>query len=165
MGLAAASAGSMPQKPFDAKSVQLEPWPAWPPEDTLEGEVKHSGTVLVRDASGAMSVGIWECPPCKFRDHQTSTSTAQILSGRGFLIHEATGERIELKPGVQFVASPDGSAVIWEIHDTILPEERTPALPNSGGSELQCPRWPDRYPVAGAQRRLCSRTECSRDFR
>jgi hypothetical protein len=119
MSMAATSTGSMPQKPFDAKTMELEPWPAWPTEDTLEGEVKHSGTVLVRDASGAMSVGIWECPPCKFRDHQTSTSTAQILKGSGFLIHESTGERIELKPGVQFVASPDGSAVIWEIHETI----------------------------------------------
>ena len=119
MGLAATSTGSMPQIPFDAKSVELEPWPAWPAEDTLEGEVVHSGTVLVRDPSGAMSVGVWECPPCVFRDHQTSTSTAQILSGRGYLIHEATGERIELEPGVQFAASPDGSAVIWDIRETI----------------------------------------------
>ncbi len=119
MNLPATSVGSMPQKPFDAKSVELKPWPAWPPEDTLEGEVLHSGRVLVRDASGAMSVGIWECPPCKFRDHQTSTSTALILSGSGYLIHEATGERIELKPGVRFAATPDGSAVIWEIHQTI----------------------------------------------
>jgi hypothetical protein len=119
MGLAAMSTGSMPQKTFDAKNLELEPWPEWPAKDTLEGEVKHSGIVLVRDPSGAMSVGVWECPPCVFRDHQTSTSTAQILSGRGYLIHEATGERIELKPGVQFVASPDGSAVIWDIRETI----------------------------------------------
>jgi uncharacterized cupin superfamily protein len=119
MDQAATIAGSMPQKAFDSKTIELEPWPAWPEEDTLEGEVKHSGTVLVRDQGGAMSVGVWECPPCKFRDFQTSTSTAQIVKGRGFLIHESTGERIELKPGVQFAASPDGSAVIWEIHETI----------------------------------------------
>jgi len=80
MNLAATSTGSMPQKTFEARSVELEPWPAWPAKDTLEGEVKHSGTVLVRDPSGAMSIGIWECPPCKFRDHQTATSTAQIVS-------------------------------------------------------------------------------------
>ncbi len=119
MGLAVTSTGSMPQKIFDARSIELEPWPAWPAEDSLEGKVEHSGTVLVRDATGAMSVGIWECPPCKFRDRQTSTSTALILSGRGYLIHESTGERIELAPGVQFVASPDGSAVIWDIRETI----------------------------------------------
>jgi len=119
MDPAAIIAGSMPQKAFDTKSLELELWPAWPAEDTLEGEVRHAGCVLMRDQSGAMSVGVWECPPCKFRDYQTSTSTAQIVSGRGFLIHEATGERIELKPGVQFVASPDGSAVIWDIHETI----------------------------------------------
>jgi len=119
MDLPAISTGAMPQRAFCAKSTQLEPWPDWPAKDTLEGEVQHSGTVLVRDPSGAMSVGIWECPPCKFRDYQTSTSTAQILSGRGYLIHEATGEQIELKPGVQFVASPDGSAVIWDIRETI----------------------------------------------
>ncbi len=119
MDLPATSTDSMPQRVFSAKSTKLEPWPDWPAQDTLEGEVKHSGTVLVRDPSGAMSVGIWECPPCKFRDYQTSTSTAQRLSGSGYLIHEATGETIELKPGVQFVASPDGSAVIWDIRETI----------------------------------------------
>ena len=115
MSVAATSTSSMPQKPFDAKTMELEPWPAWPTEDTLEGEVNHSGTVLVRDASGAMSVGIWECPPCKFRDHQTSTSTAMILKGSGFLIHESTGERIELKPsgtrisGTNYLAPALGS--------------------------------------------------------
>ena len=119
MSLSAAATSSMPQRTFNAIGAKLEPWPAWPVEDTLEGEVKHSGAVLVRDPSGAMSIGIWECPPCKFRDFQTSTSTAQILSGSGYLIHEASGERIELKPGVQFAASPDGSAVIWDIRETI----------------------------------------------
>jgi uncharacterized protein len=119
MNPATTSIGSMPQKTFDAKNITLEPWPAWPEKDTLEGEVGHSGKVLVRDPSGAMSIGVWECPPCVFRDHQTSTSTAQILCGHGYLIHEATGERIELKPGVQFAASPDGSAVIWDIRETI----------------------------------------------
>jgi len=57
------------QKPFAAKSIALEPWPERPEKDTLEGEVDHSGTVLVRIPSGAMSVGVWECLPCVFRDY------------------------------------------------------------------------------------------------
>jgi hypothetical protein len=43
------STGSTHQKTFEAKNARLEPWPEWPVDDTLEGEVEHSPAVLVRD--------------------------------------------------------------------------------------------------------------------
>ena len=77
----------------------LDPWPEFPPEDTISGAVDHRGKVLFRDPKKRYSVGVWQCEPAKFIEPYPGTESGHVLAGRATLTNEATGESITLKAG------------------------------------------------------------------
>ena len=102
---------------FDAQSVELQPWPEFPPEDIQSGNPAHKGNVLYRDPTGRYSVGVWECPPAKFKVAYAGTETGQVLQGRATITDLSTDSAVHLKAGDRFIV-PFGSTVIWEVQET-----------------------------------------------
>lgn len=95
----------------------LDPWPDFPPEDTISGAVDHRGKVLFRDPKKRYSVGVWQCEPAKFIEPYPGTESGHVLAGRATLTNEATGESIELKAGDHFFIE-FGQTITWEVHET-----------------------------------------------
>ena len=95
----------------------LDPWPEFPPEDTISGAVDHRGKVLFRDPKKRYSVGVWQCEPAKFIEPYPGTESGHVLAGRATLTNEATGESITLKAGDHFFIE-FGQTITWEVHET-----------------------------------------------
>ncbi len=95
----------------------LEPWPAFAPEDILEGDPAHKGAVLYRDPTRLFSLGIWECPPCKFQVAYVGTESGHVVKGSATLTDTKTGLSQTVKAGDRFLV-PFGSAVVWQVHET-----------------------------------------------
>lgn len=95
----------------------LDPWPDFPPEDTISGAVDHRGKVLFRDPKKRYSVGVWQCEPAKFIEPYPGTESGHVLAGRATLTNEATGESITLKAGDHFFIE-FGQTITWEVHET-----------------------------------------------
>lgn len=96
----------------------LEPWPAFAPEDILEGDAAHRGTVLYRDPTRLFSLGIWECPPCKFRVAYAGTESGHVVKGSATLTDAKTGVSQTVKAGDRFLV-PFGSTILWQVHETV----------------------------------------------
>ena len=95
----------------------LDPWPDFPPEDTISGAVDHRGKVLFRDPKKRYSVGVWQCEPAKFIEPYPGTESGHVLAGRATLTNAATGESITLKAGDHFFIE-FGQTITWEVHET-----------------------------------------------
>jgi len=96
----------------------LESWPPFPKEDVFNGNPNgHTGIVLFRDLSRRYSIGVWECPPAKFREPYPGTEFGHVLKGRAILTDEKTGESQTIEAGDHFFVA-FGSSIIWEVHET-----------------------------------------------
>lgn len=100
------------QPPIDAKDLAL--WPAFPDEIIIDGVPAHRGEVLYRDPSKRYSIGIWACPPCKFKMEYEGTESGHVLRGKARLTNEKTGKSITISEGDRFVI-PFGESIIWEV--------------------------------------------------
>lgn len=101
-----------------ATAPQLELWHEFPAEDILAGNPAHSGTVLYRDPSGRFSLGVWECPPCKFRVDYAGTESGHVIKGKATLTDTKTGKSIAIAAGDRFLV-PFASTIIWEVLEPI----------------------------------------------
>ena len=89
----------------------------WPSEnlDILEGHPEnHRGAIIYRDPSRQLSVGVWECPPGKFRLVEDDATVEHCMMGKARLTNLTTGESITVTPGMKWVVKP-GTEMIWEI--------------------------------------------------
>lgn len=98
----------------DAGSVETALWPAFEPEEILEGDPAHRGKVLFRDPSGRFSVGTWVCPPSKFTVDYEGIETGHVIRGRARLTNRDTGHTVEIKAGDQFIM-PFQAKITWEV--------------------------------------------------
>ncbi len=98
--------------------VHLDPWPDFPPEDTISGAVDHRGKVLFRDPKKRYSVGVYQCGPSKFIADYPGTESGHVLAGRATLTNNATGESITIKAGDHFFIE-FGQEITWEVHETV----------------------------------------------
>lgn len=92
----------------------LEPWPAFPAEIVLGGDPAHKGIVLYRDPTKRYTIGVWTCPPCKFRMPYAGTESGHVLRGKAKLTNERTGTSITISAGDKFMI-PFGDSIIWEV--------------------------------------------------
>ncbi len=93
-------------------------WPAFPEEDVVSGNPDgHRGSVLYRDPSRRLSVGVWECPPSKFIEPYPGTEFGHVIAGSATLTNEETGESVTLRSGDHFFVA-FGSRITWEVHET-----------------------------------------------
>jgi uncharacterized cupin superfamily protein len=99
-----------------ASEPKLEAWPAFPPEDILAGNPAHRGAVLYRDPTRLFSLGIWECPPGKFRVEYAGTESGHVVKGSATLTDAKTGASQTIKTGDRFLV-PFASTIIWEVHE------------------------------------------------
>lgn len=97
-----------------AEASDLEAWPRFPDEIILDGDPAHRGTVLYRDPSKLYSIGIWSCPPCKFRMDYAGTESGHVLRGKARLTNEKTGASITIAAGDRFLI-PFGESILWEV--------------------------------------------------
>jgi uncharacterized cupin superfamily protein len=102
---------------FVGEDIAVETWPAWEPEDVLEGDPVHRGAVLYRDPTKRLSYGIWECDPGKFRlEYGPMTEMIHVLQGRATVTNLDTGHATHLEPGSRMVV-PVGTVVTWHVHE------------------------------------------------
>lgn len=90
----------------------LESFPPFPDEDVLSGNPNgHKGIVLFRDPSKRYSIGVWECPPAKFREAYPGAEFGHILEGSATLTNEKTGESQTIAKGDNFFVA-FGSSIL-----------------------------------------------------
>jgi len=96
----------------------LESWPPFPSDDILGGNPNgHRGSVLYREPSRRYSVGLWECPPAKFREAAPYAEFSHVLKGCATITDEKTGQSKTVRAGDTFFIAFKAT-VIWEIHET-----------------------------------------------
>ncbi|WP_053386146.1 cupin domain-containing protein [Leucobacter japonicus] len=85
------------------------------PSRVISGEPHASEQILHEDA--AIEIGVWEITPGSFHSSKVGVSEVMyFLSGSGTITRES-GEVIAFGPDT-YVALPDGSHVIWDVHET-----------------------------------------------
>ena len=100
---------------YDAEQA-FEQMSAWPSDnlEILDGPINHRGTIIYRDPSKQLSLGVWECPPGKFRLVEEDATVERCKAGVARLTDLSTGESIIVTPGMQWVVKP-GTEMIWEV--------------------------------------------------
>ncbi|MEX2649050.1 MAG: cupin domain-containing protein [Alphaproteobacteria bacterium] len=98
--------------------ADLEPWPAFPPENVVSGNPNgHKGKLLFRSPDGLYSVGVWECPPARFIEPYPGSEFGHVLKGRARLKDLASGQVQELKAGDHFFIEFNRT-IEWEVIET-----------------------------------------------
>jgi uncharacterized cupin superfamily protein len=98
----------------------MEPWPTDILE-ILEGPIAHRGSIIYRDPSRQLSLGVWECEPGKFRFVEDGSAIETCVMGRATITDEETGRSITVTPGSSWTVKP-GTVEIWEVHERFRKE-------------------------------------------
>jgi uncharacterized cupin superfamily protein len=98
------------------KDASLGPAPI-NPEDVVSGSPEGSTVVLRTSSDKTLANGVWECTPGKFYLPHNYEETVTILNGHVTVTPEG-GEPTQLGPG-DTAFFPEGTRVLWEVHDTV----------------------------------------------
>ncbi len=109
-------------KVYDVEQAfeQMEDW-STDILEILEGPIVHRGTIIYRDPSRQLSVGVWECEPGKFRFVEDGSAIETCVMGRATITDVATGRSITVTPGMKWTVKP-GTIEIWEVHERFRKE-------------------------------------------
>ena len=99
----------------DAAFQKMESWPTDNLE-ILDGHPAHHGAIIYRDPSRQLSLGVWECPPCKFRFVEDGVAVETCVMGKATITDEETGQSVTVTPGMKWFVKP-GTVEIWEVHE------------------------------------------------